>query len=371
MGAEGRGSDRLARPASRHTAPSASRRSALRRAVRSQGLAAWLRAACVGLLALCGSGIAQEPGPGALEHWQRLPPERQAELRQRFEDFRQLDPEARAALLERARGLRQRLELLDEEIGAAAHERLQRLPLDQRRRVLGDYVRARARFHLPDPGRLLPPDLQRELERSPPGRGPKLFERARIHVHERALERTLERFGPRLGLSPERLRELRGLPPQEQARQLRQHFESWRGADMPPRLREFLDRRQLGSEGLWLGEPAPGRGLPPGERLGPEGPLERPAPPYQPAIGRRILGALQPRLEDFLDAAEAGGRLAPEELERLQRQRLLEAFPRLSGAPALLRRDLEHTPIPQLLLRARVSLDLPRGRQPGAPRGPR
>ena len=116
MRVERRGSDRLAGPASRHTAAPASRRSALRRAARSQSLAAWLRAACVGLLALCGSGIAQEAGPGALEHWQGLPPERQAELRQRFEDFRQLDPEARAALLERARGLRQRLELLDQEM---------------------------------------------------------------------------------------------------------------------------------------------------------------------------------------------------------------------------------------------------------------
>jgi hypothetical protein len=41
---------------------------------------------------------------------------------------------------------------------------------------------------------------------------------------------------------------------------------------------------------------------------------------------------------------------------------LLAAFPRLAEAPALLRRDLEHTPIRELLMRARISLDLPRGR---------
>ena len=322
----------------------------------------WIVALLAAALTSGGSALAQEPGPSALELWQRLPPERQAELRQRFEDFRKLEPEARAALVERARGLRERLEQIDAKFGPEERERLQALPKDLRRRTLVDFLRARARFHFPDPNRLLPPDLERELANSSPGQGPKLFERARIHVHERAVERTLERFGPRLGLSPERLEELRGLPPQERARQLRQHFDAWRAEDMPPRLREFLEQRQLGSESLWLGGPAAGRGLAPGERADPEGPLERPAPPYQPAIGRRILSALEPRLDDFLDAAEAGRRLTFEEVERLQRQRLLAAFPRLSEAPALLRRDLENTPIRELLMRARISLDLPRGR---------
>jgi hypothetical protein len=322
----------------------------------------WLAALLATAWTSGGSALAQEPGPGALEHWQRLPPERQAELRQRFEDFRKLEPEARAALVERARGLRERIERIDADFGPEERERLQGLPKDLRRRTLVDFLQARARFHFPDPNRLLPPDLERELARSSPGEGPKLFERARIHVHERAMKRTLERFGPRLGLSRERLEELRGLPPHERARKLRKHFDAWRGEDMPPRLREFLEQRQLGSESLWLGGPAAGRGLAPDERADPEGPLERPAPPYQPAIGRRILSALEPRLDDFLDAAEAGRRLSSEEVERLQRRRLLAAFPRLAEAPALLRRDLEHTPIRELLMRARISLDLPRGR---------
>jgi hypothetical protein len=352
------------------------------------------------LLCLTATVQARQVGPEALEKWRRLPPERQQELKQRFEDFRSLDAESRRLLIERAERLRDQLERLPERATQAETERWLRLPAELRRQALGDFLRAQARFHMPGPGDSLPPELRTELQRLGAGHRPRIFDRAREQVRELVGERALERFGTQLGLTSERVEQLRLLPPRERAAALREHLERWPELDLPPKVRHFLELR-LPQPGP---EPRPGQRQPPrppppreadafaeASAPGPAGRPERPwgaagahsgapapgqrPPPFPPPIARRLLEACEPRIADFLDAAEAGRRLPPAELERLQRQRLLAEFPRLAELPALMQADLLSAPLGELLARARAGLDQPwRAREwlnERGPRGPR
>jgi Protein of unknown function (DUF3106) len=355
---------------------------------------------CLALwIALVTPAQAQKEGSGALEHWKRLPPERQLELKQRFEDFRALDPEARRLLIERAQQWRGELERLPEQATADQTMRWLKLPQELRRQVLGDYLRANARFRQPGPGDMLPPDLRGDLQRLAAGHRPLIFDRARKQAQTHIGEQALERFGTRLGLSPERVEQLRALPPFERAAALREHLSRWPELDLPPAVRQFLERRLhpdgtplppdplkgarggSGAPGIDSAPPpfphgadqsapqrapdadrpppagAQGLDLPPHE--GPVGPGQRP-PPFPPIVADRMLEVLAPELEDFLLAAENGRRLTPPELEQLQRQRLLAAFSRLGDVPTQFQRDLRNAPLHELIQRARAGLDQPR-----------
>ena len=176
------------------------------------------------VLATLGALVSPVFAQDAHTRWAELDPTRRAELQERFERFRELPQETRDLLVERARGLGDRIREAEARMSPAELQALRDLSPAERRDALRDLVRERLRFH----GRMLreslPDELRTELEGAAPWERPMILERHRASLRERISDRFLERAGPELGLDQAFLEELRGLPAPERAQRLRERM---------------------------------------------------------------------------------------------------------------------------------------------------
>ena len=175
------------------------------------------------------------PAPRSVEALrQRLrerPPSERERLEQHLEEFEKLSPEARAWLLERARGLRERERALDEggsernpgeprarkDAGTRRPEPQGRERGEERHRELRERLREAGR----ELRQRLPQGLRERLEAAPPELRRRFFQRLG-QERERRGQRALEGLARRLGLSARELHRLQSLSPRERERALRE-----------------------------------------------------------------------------------------------------------------------------------------------------
>jgi hypothetical protein len=176
------------------------------------------------------------------ERWRQLSPEKQAELRARFEQLNSLDEGQRKDVEERASRLRHMAEGVIKGLSAAERKRLEALEPEQRGKILRAMVEQAARQHGQRVHGKLPPEVRERLAAAAPEeRGPILAElRQRSREHESAS--AIERLGRHLDLDRAEVERLKALSPEERMQKV---MELGRHAI------------QLRMEGGYAGQPGP------------------------------------------------------------------------------------------------------------------
>ena len=145
------------------------------------------------------------------ERWAALPPERRAELRERWSKVRELPPEQRARLRRVASRLRELERGLPRELDAATRERLQRLAPQEREAVVRDLVVSRAASEARSALRRLPAEVSERLDELPPDERRRALEGALSGRLERLLGAMIDQ-PQRFGFEREVVEPLRSLP---------------------------------------------------------------------------------------------------------------------------------------------------------------
>lgn len=298
----------------------------------------------LGSLLLAGPSFAQAgfEGGDAAERWKSMTPAEREVMRERFDRFESLPPEAQDAIRDRLSGLRQRLAELEQNLAPDERRKLDRIPREDRREVLGALLRERLRFRGQSLRGALPEELIRELDQADPARRPWMLERHRCDLRERFGDGGAG--GGRRGQSDPRPEGLgRG---HEGGRSGAGRFGDRQGlfGTMEEGQREQL--RERIREHFRSGHGHPGG---PGPNFG------QPFPELAPERARELLEAGRPRLEEFL------GRF--EDRAPSRHERILEAA-RQSGAfdPGGLE-ELRCESLHQLLMRLRRTAEF-EGDQP-------
>ncbi|MEX1023752.1 MAG: DUF3106 domain-containing protein [Planctomycetota bacterium] len=149
--------------------------------------------------------------------WQAMTSEQRAELRQRFEELRELSPERRAELRERARDLRQREDRMRHraefrrEFERRSGRTLEGAEPEHVRAAMRDFRRRCDRERGEGLRRRLPDELRRTLEAAPPGERPRLLHEFVSERRAKHHERFLRVLARRLQLPPDELESVRAL----------------------------------------------------------------------------------------------------------------------------------------------------------------
>jgi hypothetical protein len=159
------------------------------------------------------------------ERWEAKTPEERALLRRRFDEWRELEPERREELLERARRWRQEEERERASADEGLKRELEHLPPPERERRWREHALERFRERGRRLLERLPAPVRSHLEQAPPGKRREALGHFLGRREERT-QRALRHVGRRLGLTPERVRELEQLPPEERRRQVLELLEN-------------------------------------------------------------------------------------------------------------------------------------------------
>lgn len=255
----------------------------------------------------------------ARARWEQLTPEQREQMRERFERFRQMPPEHREAMEDRARFLREAMRRAEERLspedrarvaalapalrvevlrdlamlegrdrGARIHgalpeawrERLERVPAEERARVLGEMQQKMREQRRQDPRPPGPDARERGQDTREPGPG----------ARERGRERPPEPLASRLrklGFSPEEVARLEALPESDRRRE--------------------IDR---------LRPRAPGA----------DGPRRGPPPPESTPARRRLMEAARPRSSDILRLADRPTHERRELIAKVVRERVVQVL---------------------------------------------
>ncbi|QDU64982.1 DUF3106 domain-containing protein [Engelhardtia mirabilis] len=173
------------------------------------------------------------PDEDAASRWDRMDPERRAEMKRRFEQFRSLDDDQRQALRDRTRQLRSERDRLRDGLSEEERAKLDGLGPQERDELLRHHQEAVARARGERLLGLLPPPVIEELEGVHPADRPGVLHHWRDDFHDRNLGRALERAGRDLGLDPAAIGAVRLAPPEIQAQTLRE-WSSRLGGERPP-----------------------------------------------------------------------------------------------------------------------------------------
>jgi hypothetical protein len=231
----------------------------------------WSRLALLACLLLAGSGCPSADGDAAgnpetaaaLEHWRSLPPERQQELTQRYDELRALPVDQRAQLQSKLRVLDDELARVEAELGETDRARLGALGPRDRRDVLRELVMEHRRQRGLERRAHLPAQVLQMLRHAPPHERQRCLHELRERARREGPEQALRRLGEKLGKSGMEIEQALRAPLPERM----QTLQAWRRA-LP--LRE--------------GE----RGGRPPNRRGPEagdGPAGAGGPPLRPSLG--------------------------------------------------------------------------------------
>ena len=325
----------------------------------------------------------------ARRRWERLSPEEQARLRERYEKLRAMGEAERRDLERHRKHLDRVRRRLIERLDDAERARLNKLPKEEREKLLGEMVEDELRGQARRLEEKLPEGWRARLKQAKPEDRQRFFEDFKRQVRREWGPRAFESLGTQLGVSPERVETWKALPAEQQRELL---------LELAKRQR----RLQVAEHGLPQGvDPAEWeqlQGLPP-ERFFEEAMRLRESKGWEPGRpffgpppeggpdawregARRFRSASRRRPEDRLEFAH----LSPEErhrkVDQRRRERLIGAV-RDSGlvSPEQLE-ELRGLPEDQFWARARawneeLGLGLGRGRagrkgEAGRrPRGPR
>jgi hypothetical protein len=292
------------------------------------------------LTILAGATFAQEtPAPGeerafaspgtradeVRARWAAMGDAERAEFRHRLECLRNMRPEDRRFLEERARDLEARMASLTEQLPAETKQRLATLEPEKQREILDEYLTERERARGKRVRAHLPPEYMARLEAAPPeDRGP-LLRALHEEMRERAGSRVIDFVCRKQDVPPDEVERLEGLSGRERMRAVlelkREHLRERVASDGPPPgvtaddwrrmnelpLEDFFERwgRRRSSREGWLDPDA----VQPGE-------FDRERPPLDPNSRWVHRGTLldelaelaRPTLDDLLDLAHLTGR---------------------------------------------------------------
>ncbi|MBM3976150.1 MAG: hypothetical protein FJ299_04085 [Planctomycetes bacterium] len=259
----------------------------------------------------------------ALEHWRSLPPERQQELAQRYDEVRELPVDQRAQLQSKKRVLDDELERVEAELGDADRARLSALIPHERREVLRELVLAHKRQRGLERRADLPPHVLHKLRHAPPHERERQLHELRDRARREGPNLPLRKLGEKLGKSADEIEQALRAPLPERM----QTLQAWRRA-LPPREGERVGERGAERVGERGGQPPPRRGPEAGN-----GPPGAGGPPLRPSLddliefrslepaARRaaIDGRVRERVLDWLTQRGALDPARREELAGLER----------------------------------------------------
>lgn len=168
------------------------------------------------VLALCTpqapSQSPSDPAPdAAVERWRALSPEERERLLDRYERYRALSAEERVELVERARHLRAASVRVQRELSKAQHDRLERLPAEQRREVVRDLVEGEARDIAQRIRGKLPEQWLAELEKATPEERARFLVEFKQRQQGRMTKIALQALGEKQGLPQAEIDEYKAL----------------------------------------------------------------------------------------------------------------------------------------------------------------
>ncbi|MFT7477341.1 MAG: hypothetical protein ACI80N_000615 [Gammaproteobacteria bacterium] len=186
-----------------------------------------------------GSAVEREIDGDLLQRWNRLTPEEQGRLRQRFEHYKTIDVSERKRLAKRGKRLDQLARQLYRELPDEDRQHMDDLPATKRREIMREMAADKAR----DVGRRihdkLPPPLRRRLANASPEDRERFLEDFRARQRERMGD-ALARLGEELEIEDSVIKRITRLPDDKRGK----------------KFLEFLQRRASVEVGR--------RGLPPG-----------------------------------------------------------------------------------------------------------
>lgn len=176
-----------------------------------------LRALLVLALVFASFARAQEARASTLEaaraRWERLSPDEQARLRERYESYKSLGETERAELAERARRLSEGRTRAERALTAEQRERLASMSESKRRAVLDELVEIEMRQRGARIREQVPEAWLERLDGARPEDRQRFLAEFKQKARERASQATIDRIAHRLGLprdEVERLKALRG-----------------------------------------------------------------------------------------------------------------------------------------------------------------
>jgi hypothetical protein len=173
----------------------------------------------------------------ARQRWERLTPDEQARVRERFERLRTMPKDDRDALAERARLLADAMRRVEEKLDDAARTRIAGLDPERRRELVRDLALAEGGERMARWSGAGPETWRAKLESLPSEERERVLaemrRRGRGSDHEHGRERLAEMLAKRHGLSPAEVERILALPEPERWDAIRQ----LRGQDAarPPR----------------------------------------------------------------------------------------------------------------------------------------
>jgi hypothetical protein len=170
----------------------------------------------------------------ALDRWRSLSADEREALRQRYEQYRALSADERDELALRARQLKAAGARLERGLSRAQHDRLERLPAEQRREVVRDLVEGEARDIAQRIRGLLPENWLAELEKAAPEERARFLVEFKQAQQGRMAKITLQALGERQGLTQSQIDEYKSLPPAERDAKVLELRE--RAVGLPPGL---------------------------------------------------------------------------------------------------------------------------------------
>jgi hypothetical protein len=227
----------------------------------------------------------REPSAEARRRWQELDPAERERLRQRYEEFQKLAPDRRAEIEERLGRLQRLRQEAEERVPPELKAKLEKLSPEERREVLRDYFLTEFQNRGERIREKLPEEWRQRLENAGPEEREELLHQLREQRRQSEAPGAIEHLGRSLQLPREEVERLKGLPPEEQIRAIEdlRRSELQRGGPPPGLSPEEWQRwRELPAPDLmerwhrhdsWRGHGGPARGQWPGrDRSAPDGP---------------------------------------------------------------------------------------------------
>lgn len=164
--------------------------------------------ALVGFTAVLAPADASQGVDEARRRWEQLSPEAKRKLAERFRRYQGLGDAERARVEARAGRLAKEAKKLESTLGEEERAALGRLPEQERRRVLRDLLKDRARLTASRVRRKMSAEEREAFAKASPGERADLLEVVRKRELSRLPER-FERLGSELGLSSQDLKKIK------------------------------------------------------------------------------------------------------------------------------------------------------------------
>lgn len=315
----------------------------------------------------------------ARRRWERLSPEEQDRLRERYEKLRSMGEADRRDLERRRRHLERVQQQLVERLDDRDRARLAALPPAERERILREMVDDELHAEARRLEEKLPADWQERLKNASPEDRRRFFQEFKHQIHREWSPRALERLGREFDASPAEVEAWKQLPLEEQKRKLlelgKRHRreaveehglpkgltpEDWERLDALPPERFFEEAMRLREAQGW----EPGRPF-----FG--GPPQDGNEAWR-ADARRFRSASRMRPEDRLEFSHLSPEERRERVDHQRRERMLGALTGSGLVPATEIEALRGMPQHEFWKRARQlneELRLGFGEREGGRRG--